>query len=83
MKLVSKEEVDVNSMQKNKILGLDGWTVYFFQCFFETLGDYWAGVFEDSSVKGTIYQNFNSTFLALIPNKDDPKSFKDLMPISL
>ena len=84
MEPISKEEVEgiLKEMQKDKSLGLDGWTVEFFQLFFEPLGDDLLAVVEDSRRTRTIYQPFNSTFLALIPKKEDMKSFDDFRPIS-
>lgn len=69
---VSKLEIEdiLKGMQKDKIPGLDGWTVEFFQHFFDVLGDDLVAVVEESRVSGTICPPFNSTFLALIPKYD-------------
>ena len=85
MELVSKEEVEgiLKAMQKDKSPGPDGWTVEFFQHFFETLGDDLLAVFKESRRTGTTYKPFDSTFLTLIPKKEDFKSFDDFRPISL
>jgi len=50
----------------------------FFQHFFDLIG-----VVEESLDKGSIYEPFNSTFLALIPKMDDPSSFEEFSHISL
>lgn len=82
---VTKGEVEgiLRSMQKDKSTGPDGWVVEFFQHFFESIGDELTGVVEESRVKGSIYEPFNATFFALIPNTKDPSSFEDFRPISL
>eukprot|EP00253_Pinus_taeda_P019452 PITA_19452 len=82
---VSKEEVEdiLKSMQKDKSPGPDGWTVEFFHHFFEYIGDELVAVVEESRRTGSIFQPFNSTFLALIPKSDLPGSFADFRPISL
>eukprot|EP00253_Pinus_taeda_P012118 PITA_12118 len=48
----------------------------------ELEGDLLA-VVEESRSKGSIYHAINSTFIALIPKSDSPKSFNDYRPISL
>lgn len=70
-------------MQKDKSPGPDGWTVKFLLHFFEFLGDDLATVVDESRSPGSIYQPFNSTFLALIPKSDQPASFDDFRQISL
>jgi len=82
---VSKEEVEdiLKSMQKDKSPGLDGWTVKFFQHFFEFIGDKLMAVVEESKHTGSIFHPFNSTFLALVPKTDLPSSFEEFRPISL
>ena len=82
---ITKEEVEsvLKSMQKEKSPGPDGWTVEFFQHFFEFIGDELVEVVEESRLSGSIYQPFNATFLTLIPKSDIPGSFSDFRPISL
>lgn len=82
---VTKEEVEgiLRSMQKDKGLGTDGWTVEFFQHFFESLGNELTEVVEESRVKGLIYEPFNSTFIALVTKNEDPSSYEDFKPILL
>eukprot|EP00253_Pinus_taeda_P014508 PITA_14508 len=82
---VTKEEVEVamKLMGKDKSPGPDGWTIELFLHFFEQIGAEITEVVEESKQKGVIYRPFNSTFIALIPKKDDPESFEDFRPISL
>eukprot|EP00253_Pinus_taeda_P023736 PITA_23736 len=82
---VSKEEVEsiIKSMAKDKSPGPDGWTIELFQHFFEQIGTELTEVVEESRRKGEIYTPFNSTFIALIPKKEDLESFEDFRPISL
>eukprot|EP00253_Pinus_taeda_P022843 PITA_22843 len=82
---VSKEEIEaaMKLMGKDKSPGPDGWTIELFLHFFEQIGAEITEVVEESRQKGVIYRPFNSTFIALIQKKDDPKSFEDFRPISL
>lgn len=82
---VTKEEVEIiiKSMAKDKSPGLDGWTIELFQHFFDLIGSELTKVVEESRTKVTIYPPFNSTFIALIPKKEEPGSFEDFRPISL
>eukprot|EP00253_Pinus_taeda_P008825 PITA_08825 len=82
---VSKEEVEaaMKCMGKDKSPGPDGWTIELFLHFFDQIGGEITEVVEESRRKGVIYKPFNSTFIALIPKKDDPESFEDFRPISL
>eukprot|EP00253_Pinus_taeda_P003487 PITA_03487 len=82
---VSKEEVEaaMKNMAKDKSPGPDGWTVELFLHFFDLIGSEIAEVVEESRLKGEIYRPFNSTFIALIPKKDEPETFEDFRPISL
>lgn len=82
---VSQEEVEdiIKTMAKDKSPGPDGWTIELFQHFFEQIGAELTEVVEESRRKGEIYAPFNSTFIALIPKKEDPESFEDFRPISL
>lgn len=85
MALVMKIEVEsvLKSMQKDKSPGPDGWTVEFFQYFFELIGEEMVGVVEESRCRGVIHEPFNTTFLAIIPKSDAPVSFEEFRPISL
>eukprot|EP00253_Pinus_taeda_P022728 PITA_22728 len=82
---ISKEEVEaaMKSMGKEKIPGPDGWTIELFLHFFDLIGHDITEVVEESRRKGEIYRPFNSTFIALIPKKDEPETFEDFRPISL
>eukprot|EP00253_Pinus_taeda_P016357 PITA_16357 len=82
---VSKEEVEaaMKIMAKDKTPGPDGWTIELFLFFFNLIGSEITDVVEESRQKGEVYNPFNSTFLALIPKKDDPENFEDFRSISL
>eukprot|EP00253_Pinus_taeda_P034952 PITA_34952 len=82
---VSKEEVEaaMKSMGKDKSPGPDGWTIELYLHFFDLIGSDITEVVEESRLKGEIYKPFNSTFIALIPKKDEPETFEDFRPISL
>lgn len=82
---VSKEEVEsvIKSMAKDKSPGPDGRTIELFQHFFEQIGTELTEVVEESRRKGEVYSPFNTTFIALIPKKENPDSFEDFRPISL
>ena len=82
---VTKEEIEtaMKLMGEDKSPGPDGWTIELFLHFFEQIGAEITEVVEESRQKGAVYRPFNSTFIALIPKKDDPESFEDFRPISL
>eukprot|EP00253_Pinus_taeda_P034852 PITA_34852 len=82
---VTKEEIEaaMKLMGKDKIPGPDGWTIELFLHFYEQIGAEITEVVEESRQKGVIYRPFNSTFIALIPKKDDLESFEDFRPIYL
>ena len=85
MKEVTEGELKevLQSFQKDKILGLDGWTIEFFIDLFELLGGDLLRVVEDTRISGSIPANFNSTFIASIPKVDNHVSLNDFGPISL
>ena len=85
MEEVSKEELKValQSFQKDKSPGPDGWTIEFFIDLYDVLGADLLKVVEDTRLFGRISACFNSTFIALIPKVDNPKSLHDFRPISL
>eukprot|EP00253_Pinus_taeda_P006972 PITA_06972 len=82
---VTKDEVEsaMKNMGKDKSPSPDGWTIELFLHFFDLIGSEITEVVEESTLKGEIYRPFNSTFIALIPKKDEPDTFKDFRPISL
>jgi hypothetical protein len=55
----------------------------FFVGFFYLVGKDLLKVVEESRKSGYIHLPFNSTFISLIPNKDDPISMEDFRLISL
>ena len=89
MKKSLKEEVleeglekIVYSFQKGKSPGPDGFTIEFFQGFFELVKGYFLKVVKESQRAGKVLGALNSTFLALIPKKRNSSSFEDFRPIS-
>ena len=85
MEEVTKEELKLalQSFQKDKSPGPDGWTIEFFIELYELLGDDILKVVENTRLSGRIPAYFNSTFIALIPKVDNPKTLHDLKLISL
>ena len=82
---VTIEEIQsILTVNKNdKSLGPDGIPVEVFRALFDVLGSDLLRVIEDSRCFGKIPAVFNTTFIALIPKTDYPKSFDDFRPISL
>lgn len=85
MEEVSVEELGMvlQSFQKDKSLGPDGWSIEFYAGFNELLGSDLLGVVEESRRMGMIHNPFNATFIALIPKLDNPTSVNDFRLISL
>jgi hypothetical protein len=73
----------MQSFQKDKIPGPDGWSIEFYLGFFELIGKDILKVIEESRLNGRIHSPLNTTFIALIPKVNDPLSFDDFRPISL
>ena len=69
--------------ENDKSLGPDGILVEVYRALFDVMGSDLLRVIGDSRQYGKIHAVFNSTFLALIPNSNSPKSFDDFRPISL
>jgi len=61
---------------------LDGWRIDFFLGCYEVLEDYLLSIIEEYRRIGKMLAPFISTFIALIPKKDEPSSFSEHMPIS-
>ena len=76
---VTIEEIQsILSVSKNdKSPGPDGLSVEVYRALFDVLGSDLLRVIEDSRLSGKILAVFNSTFIALIPKTDAPKSFDD------
>ena len=74
MEEVLEEELKatLNSFQKEKIPGPDGWTVEFFLAGYDTIGLDLLKLVEETRVNGILHPPLNSTFLALIPKKYNP-----------
>jgi hypothetical protein len=73
----------MQSFQKDKSPGPDGWNIEFYLGFFDLLGKDILKVVEESRLNGRIHGPLNSTFIALIPKVNEPLSFDDFRPISL
>eukprot|EP01018_Ginkgo_biloba_P034237 Gb_24170 [translate_table: standard] len=85
MEEFSKDELKevLDSFQKDKSPGPDGWPVEFFLGFLEVIEKELLRVIEESRVSGKMLAAFNSTFIAPIPKSDNPSSFEEYRPISL
>jgi hypothetical protein len=67
----------------NKAPALDGFQVGFFQKNWEIMGvDIWT-LAEECKKKKAIFKAWNTTYLALIPNKNSLDFFDEMRPISL
>ena len=73
----------LQSFQKDKSFGSNGWTIEFFLELFETLGGDLLKVVEETWVTGSIPASFNFTCIELIPKVDNPVTLNDFRPISL
>jgi hypothetical protein len=84
-KRVTKDEVFevIKGFSRDKSPGPDGWTVEFYHCFFELVGQDLVDMVEETRLKGEIIPSINSTFVALIPKVNKPTVFNDFRPISL
>ena len=66
----------VYSFQKGESPGPDGLTIEFFQGFFDLVKEDLLKVVQESQRAGKVLGALNSTFLALIPKKQNPSSFE-------
>ena len=80
---LSKIESALHSFKKDRSPGPNGWPVEFYIHFFDLLGDELLFAVDYSRVSSCIPPSLNSTFLALIPKKENPLTFVDFRPISL
>ena len=85
MEEISEEELKetLNSFQKHKSPGPYEWTMEFFPEACDTIGHDLLQLVEETRVNGVLHPPLNSTFLALIPKKDNLESLEDFSPISL
>jgi hypothetical protein len=68
--------------RKVRVWDLDGLVVEFYLGFFELIKWDILGVVQESQASGKMLGSFNRNFLALIPKKQETKSFEDFSPIS-
>lgn len=61
----------------DKALGLDGFPTFFFQRLWFSMVEELLEVVEESRVGGFVLRDFNNTFIALIPKRDEIKIFGD------
>jgi len=73
----------MKAFKKDKCPGPDGWTIEFFNHFFDIIKQDLLRMVEESRISGSIHQLTSSTQIALIPKKVDAESFHDFRPISL
>ena len=64
---LTKVEMDVKQMEKDKAPGPDGFTTNFFHACWDWLKEEIWALVEDSRKSGNILRALNSTFLTLIP----------------
>ena len=76
-------ELSLNSFKKYRSPGPDGWPVEFYLHFFDLLSPLLLKTINLTRISSHIPPSLNSTFLALIPKKDKPRTFADFRPISL
>ena len=73
----------LRSFKRDKSPGPDGCPVEFFLAFFDILGNDLLEEVEYSRLDGRVLPSMNSTFISLIPKKENPLTFADFRPISL
>jgi hypothetical protein len=85
MEEVRKEESKaiLCSLQKDKIQGPYGWPMELYFGFYELIEEDLLRVVEKSKVSGRVLVDLNTTFMELIPKKDDSKTLEAFKPISL
>eukprot|EP00253_Pinus_taeda_P032275 PITA_32275 len=69
--------------KRDKSLGPNRWPIEFYLTFFNHIGADLLIAIEKCKRSGNMREGFNSIFIALIPNADNPQTFDDYRPISL
>lgn len=82
---VSLKEVKavVFGLGGEKAPGPNGFQAFFFQFFWDELGEDLLAVVEESRSRGFVLKEFNCTLVALIPKKAKPDGMEEFRPISL
>ena len=82
---ITTEELNlaIKSMQPDKSIGLDGWSIEFYSSMYEYIGGDILSMVEECRKKGTILAAFNTIFLTLIPKVDHFTRMEQLRPIFL
>jgi hypothetical protein len=73
----------IKGMDRDKALGLDGFSLAFFQDCWEVVKGDFMEVFTDFRAQGKFVKSINSTFISFIPKIHGAKEIKDFRPISL
>jgi hypothetical protein len=74
---------NIKGFKASKSHGPDGWTISFFLFFFDIPDIHLLEMVEESKRKGRVSCALKGTFIALIPNTNNPDSFGGVRPISL
>ena len=85
MEEISKDEQKetLHNFHKDKILGLNGWTIEFLLALYDTIGPNLLHLVEESWVNGHMHPPLKSTFIVLIPKIENLDTVEDFIPISL
>jgi hypothetical protein len=73
----------VKAMNRDKAPGLDGFSIAFFQDYWNVINTDIMGVFHDFHAHSKFVKSLIATFTALIPKKYGAMDFKDFRSISL
>ena len=81
---ITEEELEkiMYAFRKGKSPGSDGLTIEFFQGFYDLVKEDLLKAVQESQRAEKVLGALNSTFLALIPKKQNPSSFEEFRPIS-
>ena len=79
MEVVTNNELlkILHSFQKDKILGPDGWPFEFYIGIFDLVGVDLLKFVEESRLAGHVHGPINTTFIVLIPKRDQLENFDD------